>query len=221
MHFLRTAFVIALSASSLAGASVAVAAETATDWCDRYVADYPMQGWDIQCIDPSNSGVNGWVSEQTKQVRIVRGMDQRTTQQTMGHELAHVESSWFPVEAKTWWANELGQNEWHSKDDYLRSPNEVWAENRSRCQGWHDGSTGAGFTVVDCAKVDEMLQRAKEGAARAAQAKQDLDTGASEEARSHLRVQVAWDEKTQRNWVWTWSWNSDQQKWEAVSYKPA
>lgn len=215
----RVAAIAAIVTLTMAPAP-ALAAPDDTDWCDHYARTYPIAGWDVQCIDPNTEGVAGWVSEENKQLRLVRGMDQRTTQQAFGHEYAHIESSWFPAQTKQWWADQLGQKAWRI-NDYLRSPNEVWAENRSRCLGWHDGSKGAGYTVVDCSLVDQMLQRAKDERAKALAADRPVNTGASEEVTSRYVVQVAWDEKTRRNWAWTWRWDPERGKWVALSYAPA
>lgn len=220
---LRASLAATLATLALATAATPALAATApqpTDWCDSYVAKYPIKGWDVQCIDPTKNGAAGWVSEEAKQVRIVRGMDRPTTQQAFGHEYAHVESAAFPATAKQWWAEQLGQPQWRT-NTYLKSPNEVWAENRSRCKGWHDGSRGAGYTKVDCSLVQAMLDRVKADRDKAAAADREVNTGASEEVKSRLVVQIAWDDKTQRNWAWTWRWNDQTRAWETVSYAPA
>ncbi|MDO5627640.1 MAG: hypothetical protein Q4G43_04890 [Mobilicoccus sp.] len=155
------------AACALAGAGligIGQAASAADGSCETYVQAVTAPGeWQIACADDVSEWpetLRGYADPRGRQIMVRAEQGDADLLHTIGHELWHAyDFEYLTAEGRQVLLEALGQASWIG-EDYWSSPAEVFADNGSRCAGWHDG--GGGFTEVGCEVIRDSVIRSWE-----------------------------------------------------------
>jgi len=190
-------------ALSSAGAASAPALPAQADYtsnvtCQRLIRTVkPMwnqKGWRIRCVSTIDGGDTlGLTTTANKTILIARNQSPTEMKDTIAHEWAHAEQvSTWTIDTENYWKRIAGyspRTKFSTGGGYV-SPSELWAANRSRCQGY---KASYPYKKVNCNAVRYMPKRA---AADRSRAKTQWRASMSSIQKAPYKCQIDWN----RNW---------------------